>query len=292
MNALSRKIVAVSILPAVPLTIILIRDFVYFRRGWNIPEIQYQAIFWIVRLVLSPWVIFYTIKCWKELNRPVSLVITQLSGFVVYSSAFWGLSFALCSILMNTPDHRYFNLFNTIRSDSFTLNVLLYVVGVSIFYAWTYFERNSETGKRVFILQRALTQKEEALRSFHDGVVESSFPQSKLSKEKLDKLSIKNGSRTAVVNVRDVTHFTADGPYVRVITEGRTHLLSRPLHDLQNVLPHFFLRIHRSCIVNTEFIKEIKSLLNGDYTVVLKNGTEIRASRTYRENLRAALGRL
>jgi two-component system, LytTR family, response regulator len=50
--------------------------------------------------------------------------------------------------------------------------------------------------------------------------------------------------------------------------------------------------VHRSSIVNIKFIRETRSLLNGDYVLVLKNGNEIRASRTYRERLRSVLGKL
>jgi two-component system LytT family response regulator len=114
-----------------------------------------------------------------------------------------------------------------------------------------------------------------------------------IEKEKFKVLSIKNGSRTSVIGFQDIEYFLSEGPYVRVVTRTRNYLIQKPLYRFEEELPaHIFLRVHRSCIVNISHIGEVKSLLNGDYTISLKGGEEIRASRTYRENLRSALGRL
>jgi DNA-binding LytR/AlgR family response regulator len=43
--------------------------------------------------------------------------------------------------------------------------------------------------------------------------------------------------------------------------------------------------------VNADFIKAARSLLNGDYILELKNGLELRASRTYRQQLMQVLKR-
>ena len=55
--------------------------------------------------------------------------------------------------------------------------------------------------------------------------------------------------------------------------------------------PQRFFRIHRSRIVNTERIKELQPWFNGEYVVVLHNGTQLRLSRSYREKLEERLGK-
>jgi two-component system LytT family response regulator len=111
--------------------------------------------------------------------------------------------------------------------------------------------------------------------------------------EKLRSLSIKNGARTTILRLEDIEYFLADGPFVKVFTKQKQYLLSMPMYELQNSLPtDIFLRVHRSCIVNTTAIKEISSLLNGDYSLRLNNGKELRASRTYREQLRDFFGKI
>ena len=52
-----------------------------------------------------------------------------------------------------------------------------------------------------------------------------------------------------------------------------------------------FVRIHRSRIVNTDRIKEMQPWFNGEYVVILQNGTRLTLSRGYREKLQERLGK-
>jgi two-component system LytT family response regulator len=58
----------------------------------------------------------------------------------------------------------------------------------------------------------------------------------------------------------------------------------------QRLDSHRYLRIHRSTIVNADRIKELRPWFHGEYIVVLKDGTELTLSRTYREKILAQLG--
>lgn len=57
------------------------------------------------------------------------------------------------------------------------------------------------------------------------------------------------------------------------------------LLNLETLLPPSFIRVHKSVIVNTAHIKELQSLMNGDYIIRLKNGQEVKLSRNYRDRL-------
>ena len=46
-----------------------------------------------------------------------------------------------------------------------------------------------------------------------------------------------------------------------------------------------FVRIHRTTIVNIDRIKELQPWFNGDYIVLLLNGTKLTASRGYKKKL-------
>jgi two-component system LytT family response regulator len=48
--------------------------------------------------------------------------------------------------------------------------------------------------------------------------------------------------------------------------------------------------VHRSAIVNVDFIREIHSLPGGDHSIALRDGTQVTLSRGYRERLEGALG--
>ena len=53
--------------------------------------------------------------------------------------------------------------------------------------------------------------------------------------------------------------------------------------------PREFIRIRRSTIVRVDVVKELQSLFNGEYALILKDGTQLQSSRRYRKNLDALL---
>lgn len=100
-------------------------------------------------------------------------------------------------------------------------------------------------------------------------------------------LGIKIGSRTDLIPLNDILYFQAEGTYVQVITSSKTYLIPDAIYELESTLnPSQFQRIHRSVIINIAYIKSIHSLLNGDHQVILKNGKELRASRTYKDTIK------
>ena len=67
-------------------------------------------------------------------------------------------------------------------------------------------------------------------------------------------------------------------------------MLREKMNDLESQLdPQKFVRIHRSVIVNLERIKELHPHFNGDYIIVLEDGTQLKLSRSRREHLEARL---
>jgi two-component system, LytTR family, response regulator len=99
-------------------------------------------------------------------------------------------------------------------------------------------------------------------------------------------VTVKDGGRIQLIKITDLTHVEADGNYISLQTEKSKHLLLETLTNFEKKLnPKTFVRIHRSTIVNLNFIKEIQSHFNGDYSVILTNGKVLRMSRNYKENL-------
>ena len=112
------------------------------------------------------------------------------------------------------------------------------------------------------------------------------FAKNKTTQSWLTQLAIKTGAKTELVNMDEIVYFRAEGSYVQVITADKTYLITEPIYELESwVDPSKFARVHRSVIVQINAIKTIQSLLNGDHILILKNGKEIRASRTYKEKI-------
>src|SRR5690606_28301000 len=62
------------------------------------------------------------------------------------------------------------------------------------------------------------------------------------------------------------------------------------LKDLVDQLPNYFLRIHRSYIVNIQHILEISRDFSSNMMITLKNGTVLPVSQSYSAKVRKTLG--
>jgi two-component system LytT family response regulator len=99
----------------------------------------------------------------------------------------------------------------------------------------------------------------------------------------LERLVLKGGGRVTFVGVEDVDWIEASGVYVSLHVGPRAHLYRSSLaHLLQRLDPKRFVRVHRSVAVNTARIRELQPRSHGDYTVILKSGTELVMSRGFR----------
>ncbi len=102
--------------------------------------------------------------------------------------------------------------------------------------------------------------------------------------------SVRVGSRTVLVPVADVERIEADGDYATLHAQGKTWLMRERLHSLAMQLdPCLFHRVHRSSIVRLDMIAELHSLTNRDALLRLRDGSVLRASRTYMPALAQAL---
>lgn len=108
----------------------------------------------------------------------------------------------------------------------------------------------------------------------------------KARKKYLEKLVLKSEGRIYFLKTDEVDWIEAAGNYIKLHVRKESHLLRETMTNIETKLdPAKFPRIHRSVIVNTERIKELYPLFNGDYTLILKDNTELTLSRNYRNRL-------
>lgn len=102
----------------------------------------------------------------------------------------------------------------------------------------------------------------------------------------LQRIVVKDRDRLFFVNVKEIIRLSGQENYVELHTAGSSHLIRDTLNHLESRLdPQKFARIHRSEIVNIDVVKELHSWSHGDYIVILKEGTRLRLSRRYQQNL-------
>ena len=100
------------------------------------------------------------------------------------------------------------------------------------------------------------------------------------------RILVRTGQRTHIVLVEDIEWISAAGEYTELHVRGRSHLLRETMSSLHGRLdPAAFLRIHRSRIVRTRCIVELRSVDNREHMITLTDGSEHRSSRTYAPEL-------
>ena len=99
-----------------------------------------------------------------------------------------------------------------------------------------------------------------------------------------DRYVVRGNGKMILVRHAEIDRVEAEGDYVRIHAGARSWLVRETMTAAEKRLgPRRFLRIHRSTIVNVDRVVELRSLENGDYVVRLRDGSEARLSRTYRD---------
>jgi two-component system, LytTR family, response regulator len=101
-----------------------------------------------------------------------------------------------------------------------------------------------------------------------------------------ERLMVRSDGRLYFVRIDDIDWIEAAGNYVKLHVGRDTHLMRETMAGIEKLLdPSRFLRIHRSAIVNLDRVREMQPWFSGEYTVILRDGTQLRLSRVYRDRL-------
>jgi DNA-binding LytR/AlgR family response regulator len=111
-------------------------------------------------------------------------------------------------------------------------------------------------------------------------------PSSENGGSRLRYLLVKSAEVLRMLQVSDIDWIEAEGHHVRISVRGEVITVRQRLRSLEQALdPVQFPRIHRSTIVNVERIRLLRHWFGGDYQVVLRDGTVLKLSRSYRDRL-------
>lgn len=101
-----------------------------------------------------------------------------------------------------------------------------------------------------------------------------------------NRIVFKSRGRILFLPVSSIHWIGAEENYVRICTERESYLLREPIGRLEEKLdPQLFLRVHRSSIVNLQFVKEVRTESAGEAVVILLNGQRLSMSRSYRSRI-------
>ena len=98
-------------------------------------------------------------------------------------------------------------------------------------------------------------------------------------------------NKTIFIKVDEILYVTASNSYVEIFTNDNKYLLRNTISNLEEELSNpIFFRIHRSTIINLEFIKELIHSDYGEVDVRMKDMEQFRISRSYKKEFLTKLG--
>jgi two-component system LytT family response regulator len=101
-----------------------------------------------------------------------------------------------------------------------------------------------------------------------------------------DRVVVKKNQRTILIKLADVQWIESAGNYVSLHVGRDTHEVRETLTSIESRLdPSRFVRIHRRMIVAVDSMRELQPWFGGDQVMILKDGTQLRVSRSYREQV-------
>jgi two-component system LytT family response regulator len=101
------------------------------------------------------------------------------------------------------------------------------------------------------------------------------------------RVAIKVGGKILFINLGDVVAVQAEGKCVLLQQNASSYLLRESISAVAERLEsHGFIRIHRSVLVNTSLVEEIRPLSTGEYCLRVEGGKEYTVTRTYKKNLK------
>lgn len=100
------------------------------------------------------------------------------------------------------------------------------------------------------------------------------------------KLITRHNSQITFVPTDTIFTIESEGNFVKLHTQTGMKLGNYTFKQLEQMLdPSQFVRIHKSTIVNIQFIEMMEPHFHGDYFITLKNGAKVKLSRNYKESL-------
>jgi len=105
------------------------------------------------------------------------------------------------------------------------------------------------------------------------------------------KLPVKTKGKIIFLEKINIKYIEAFGNYAEIYCEDKKHVIREPLSQIILELDtKAFVRIHRSTIININFMKELFTSSHGEFDVRMDDNKIFRISRSYRKALLDLLG--
>jgi len=210
---------------------------------------------------------FSGLKAIQELNPDLIFLDIQMPKLT---------GFELLDLLDNPPLIIFSTAFDQFAIKAFEMNAIDYLL-------------------KPYSRDRFVKAVEKALNGLRSGI-----PETKSVKRILDavdeqpdllaRIAVKIRHKVHVIPVQEIRYLEADGDYVTIHTEKDKFLKEKTMKYFEMHLDTArFIRIHRSTIINVDFMDKLEYYDKESYAVRMKDGTSLKASTSGYKVLKEAL---
>lgn len=209
---------------------------------------------------------------------------------------------AIDAILREKPDLIFLDIqmkdmtgFDVLRAmpqDKWPLTIFVtaydeYAIQAFDIFAFDYLLKPFKNDRFYLSLDKAIGTLQQKQQGERAGQLKELVDYLQKQQTKEEPLALKQGSKISLVQMDDIRYIEASGYYIEVYTSESKRLLLR--ESMTNMLEQLnkpnFIRIHRSTIINTDFLAEIQHTGAGDVVTKMKDGKTFRVSKSYKESL-------
>jgi two-component system LytT family response regulator len=184
--------------------------------------------------------------------------------------------FELLEVLDHTPDIIFTTAFNEYAIKAFELNAIDYLLKP---FSKERFKDAVDKAKDKNRIQQSDTKK---INNLKDHITENP--------ERLDRIVIKSKSKIEVISVETIKYIEAQDDYVMFYSEKGRFIKQGTMNFYElHLNPKAFVRIHRSYIVNIEYIDKLELFKKDHYIVILKDGSKLNVSKQGYKKLKTNL---
>lgn len=99
------------------------------------------------------------------------------------------------------------------------------------------------------------------------------------------RLAVRTTGKIRLINPSDIVFIKSEEHYVKIHLKNEELYERRSLKEIEALLdPDKFRRIHRTTLINLDWVVELQPLTHGDYSVILRGGSRHTLSRRFRES--------
>jgi hypothetical protein len=131
---------------------------------------------------------------------------------------------------------------------------------------------------------------EQSLKTESELIQDESVRNESADVEILERIMVKTKQKIKIIPINDIVYLRSEGDYVMIISNDGQYLKEQTMKYFESHLSKsLFVRVHRSYIVNIEYISAIESYGKQNQQVLLKNGEWLKVSLAGYKALKATL---